>query len=281
MKLQILGYAFAASFVVAVNPSQALGNDIVFTGSGTGTSGSAISATATFEFVTHDFGSGAANAVLVTLANTADSTTLRGNLITGLFFSLSGNVGNLPSTSAGFDGMAAIVTTASGTVHNKDVAPAVNNTLTDGGYQLSNGPFGTANSGASYSAFKYAIATVGMGLSGFNGNAVNNDDYGIFAAGSNVSSPGFANALPLIDSSVQFWVLRPGGWTSLSQLGPSVRISYGSQPDNFVTATETDTDDPPGAAPEPSSMALLGTGIAFGSVAWRRRRGMTLPQPAL
>lgn len=237
--------------------------ELVFTGNGIGTSGEAISGSATFDFVFHDFGGGDVNALKITLTNTATTTSQRGNLITGVFFSLSGGVGNLSTDDTGFDGLAATVQTTTGgaTSSNVDIATAVNNTATDGTYQLSNGPFGIANSGNSYSAFDYGIATVGMGLTGFNGAAVNGDDYGVFANGSDLTQDGLPSALPLIDTSAMFWIARPIGLTDLSQLGDSVRITYGSLPDNFFTAT---------AVPEPTSLLMFATliGVASG----RRRR---------
>ena len=224
-----------------------------FMGSGTGTGGP-ISSTVGFDFGTHDFGSGSVDAVKITLINTAASTTVRGDLITGLFFSLSGGVGNLPTTAAGFDGLAGTVRTSSATnISNVDIAPAINATATDGTYQLSNGPFGIANSGGNYSAFGYGIATVGMGLTGFSGNAVNGDDYGIFAAGSNVDSGGLGAARPIIDTNAMFWIARPAEWTSLDQLGRSVRVTYGSLPDHSITTF----------VPEATSMLVWGSILAL------------------
>ncbi len=237
--------------------------EMIFSGSGTGTGGDPISGTATFDLVMYDFGGGNEDALKITLTNTASSTNLRGNLITGVFFNLSG-VGNLNTDSTGFDGLAATVReNASGTQTSSDVdiAPAVQNGATDGTYQLSNGPFGIANSGVNYSAFEYGIATVGMGLSGFQGNATEGDNYGIFAAGTTSFTGGMASALPLIDTSAMFWIKAPEELTDLDQLGDSVRISYGSLPDNFITAI-----------PEPTSLILFGTVIGFGTLLLRRRK---------
>jgi hypothetical protein len=259
-----LASVFVALLGLNLNPGESLAAfGLSFTGSGTGTSGFPISATAGFDFVQHDFGSGNVDAVKITLINTADSTTLRGNLITGLFFSLDGNVGNLSTTSAGFDGMAGTVRLSNATnTSNVDIAPAVNNTSTDGTYQLSNGPFGVANSGGNYSAFEYGIATVGMGLTGFSGAAVNGDDYGIFASGSPVDTEdGLPQARPLIDTSAMFWIARPALWTSLDQLGTNVRVTYGSLPDSFITIT----------TPEPTSLLVWG-GVLGLAVAITRSR---------
>lgn len=254
------------SLIATVIPSDALATPVVFSGSGTGTGGNAISAAVSFEFVSHDFGSGAMNAVEINLRNTAGPTTVRGNLITGLFFSLPTVVGNLPTTVVGFDGLAARVLQSNGTtVNNVDIAPAVNGTATDGGYQLSNGPFGNANNGSSFAAFRYGISTIGGGLTGFSGNATNSDDYGIAGSGSLVTSGNLGTVGPIIDSIATFWVKAPGGWTSTNQI-TGVRVTYGSLPDNFL-----DLPPPPTAVPEPSSLMLMGIG-GLGALGWRRRR---------
>lgn len=262
----------ALAFVVATVAAPGVADAaVLFSGTGTGTGGSPLSATAEFDFVSHNFGSGNVAAVQITLSNTAASTTARGNLVTGLFFSLSGGVGALPTGATGFDALAAVVALANGsTASNVDLAPAVNNGSTDGGYQLSNGPFGTANSGASYASWGYGIGTVGMGLSGFSGTAVNGDDYGIFATGSTVTSGGLAAARPLVDGSVVFWIAKPTLWTDLSQLGNSVQITFGSLPDNAIIATSNQSSNET-EVPEPATVLGLAAGL-LGLCAARRRR---------
>jgi hypothetical protein len=267
LKLSSLKAMFAAAAMTAMSPGTAAAA-LIFSGSGTGTGGSSISAKVTFDFVTHNFGGGLVDAVQVTVENTAATTTVRGNLITGVFFSLPGTIGALPTASAGLDGLAPLVLTSSGTLTNVDIAPAPTPT---GGYQLSNGPFGIANSLMDYSMFNHGISTVGGGLNGFNGSQTNGDNYGIVAPGSNVSSGGLAAALPLISGSAIFWIARPGAWNSLDQVGSTVRVGYGSLTDNALDLPKL--PPPSNDTPEPASFAMMSiAALVLGPLARRRKR---------
>ena len=248
-------------------PSFAGALPITFTASGTGTGGTAISASAMFDLVTYNFGSGGTNALKITLTNTGGPTDVHGNLLTGIFFSLEG-VDSLPTTAAGFDGLAETVKVlipngtgprddAIGTNYNVDIAPAVNGTATDATYVLSNGPFGTANSGISYAAYNYGIGTVGYGLTGFDGAATDGDTYGIAAAGTNYLG-NVKSALPLIDTSAVFWIDVPEGLTNLQLTNAA--FAFGSLPDNKLSVP----------IPEPVSMLLMGAGLMTWGALHRR-----------
>jgi hypothetical protein len=226
--------SFLSFFICMILVAGQAHGSLLITSSGTGTGGEEISASALFEIgdtITHDFGSGAVPALMITITNTSPTTSYRGNLITGLFWSMSG-VGSL---NTNIDGLAPTVRTTNTTnIYNVDIAPAVNNTPTDGSFVLSNGPFGTANSGLSYSMYSYGLSTVGYGLTGFSGSATNGDTYGIAAPGSNLTLDGLKNAFPIIDTSATFWIAKPAELTSLSQV-TNAAFAFGSLPDNRIT----------------------------------------------
>jgi hypothetical protein len=243
---------------------------VTFSASGTGLNSTPISASATFDFGLWDFGAGATNAIKITLSNTAADTNFSANLLTGVFWSMTGSVSNADTSSAGFDGRAATVknynTNGPGpgddtvtTSTNVDIAPALASTSTENAYQLSNGPFTVDNNNVSFSAFRFGISTVGAGLTGFNGADVDGDKYGIAAAGSlntpNDWSDGLPPQTPLVDGSAIFYIKPPTGWDTLSQVS-AVRFIYGSGPAYYL-----DCCGPGGNAPAPGSLALLGLGL--------------------
>jgi len=125
-------------------------------------------------------------------------------LVTGIFFSLKDY--STPLGTSGFDGRAATVWTASTThISNVDIAPAVQGGSTDGMYQFVNLFQQTdkiANRGIDYSAYAYGIGTVGYGLGGFSGAATGGDNYGIAAAGSDLTRDGLPGTLLLFGSGL-------------------------------------------------------------------------------
>lgn len=259
---------------------------LLVTATGIGTGGTAISASANFTFTTHDFGSGNVSAVQIVLTNMATGTDVRGNLLTGFFWTWSDlNNTQLTTTSAGFDGQAATNTvrlSTTGAIQNpsapKDIAPAVNNTSTDGTYQLNNiwqqtdtldnYPTGTENpQSRDWSAYDYAIATVAYGLGGFNGNDLSagggQDDYGIAAASFAGNLGGGGQSIPVITGSATFWIVKPANLGSLDLV--NFTFAYGSLPDNVVYTTV-------GKVPEPMTVILYGFGFAGAGLYRRMRR---------
>ena len=237
----------------------------LITGSGTGTEGATLSSSADFSFGTHDFGLGSVNAIQIILTNTSTTTSYRANLLTGFFWSFSTD-GLFTTTSAGFDGLATTVRTSNTTsTSNVDIAPAVrdsdiyslNNFYAQGDKTDNLSP---AQGGPrDWSAYEYAIATVAYGLGGFNGNLVGGDNYGIAAAGSNLTLDGLPTALPVIDSFATFWIAAPAGMTSLPEI-TNFAFAYGSLPDNKLSVP----------IPEPVSMLLMGAGLMTWGALHRR-----------
>ena len=254
------------AIILGVVPIAAQAVPLTLSASGTGTGGQTISATAVFDIVTHDFGSGAVDAIQITLTNTSATTSYRGNLITGIFVDFAGTYDpTLPTNNTGFDGFAPTIRHSnSSTSYSKDVAPAVNNTATDGTWILANGPFGSSKIGVDYSAYDFAITTVGNSTVGTgNGNNVDGDNYGIAAAGSDLTQDGLPQATPVIDTTVTLWILKPADFNlSLIQ---GVSFGYGSLPDNNLTVEVP-------SVPEPGTLALVGSGLLGIAGAARRRR---------
>jgi hypothetical protein len=252
---------FQTVFLLLSFLSISLPGHAAFTIYGTGISdnnGDVISAQADLEFALHDFGFGLGpeDALQITLTNVSSETRVRGNLLTSFFFSLDG-VGDLATTSAGFDGLAATVIEKDPDPpsSNVDIAPTA---AGDGMYQLVNDSFVINDTGRDFSVYDYGIATVGMGL-GFSDAAEGGDNYGIAAAGSDLSSGGLNAAKPLIDTSATFWIVRPESLLSISGQISNWGFGFGSKPDNFVT-------------PEPATMFLFGTGLVGLAGAARRRK---------
>ncbi|HTN04554.1 MAG TPA: XDD4 family exosortase-dependent surface protein, partial [Planctomycetaceae bacterium] len=235
-------------FVVAIG-GQAQAT-LTFSGTGTGIGG-AVGAKAEFDFESHDFGSGGVDAIKIALTNTSAITTDPADLLTGVFFSFSTELGNLSTTAAGFDGSATVVTGSPGpggkptaapySSSVKDIAPALDSTATDGGYALTNGPFTTSSGGSNLSAYRYGISTVGATLTGLNGDDLGPpaDNYGIFAGPSDYTNPPLQSMLPLIDTVAYFWIAKPTGLTNLNQI-TSVGFTFGS--DAFLRITTTNTN---------------------------------------
>lgn len=266
MSMRILAPVFLLGLFITWNPLPANAiTSLTVSAQSTGTGGEIISAEALFNFINYEFdsGEGEVQALQIMLTNTSPTTSFRGNLLTGIFFSVDDlNNGTDYTSSLNFDGLAATLRTSNTeSITNVDIAPAENDTTTDGGYLAKEGPFGVANSGDDFSAYGFGIATVGMSLVG-SGNVLEGDNYGIAAAGSDLTLDGLPGALPYIDTTATFWIRWKGDTLNLDGLDPkNVVFTYGSLPDNIAVV------------PEPATVLLLGTGlVGVAFMVWRRRQ---------
>jgi hypothetical protein len=255
-------WKFAAVSIAAVAFAGPAYGALAFSGSGSGENDESISATAEFDFVTHDFGSGSTvDALQITLTNTSGVTNYQANLLTSFFFAVDDSVVVDPADKSadGFDGEAAELENwvdengnnevddgEVATTLNVDIAPA-NNTDMQGKWALENIQ-ALENPNPLFSGFDYGIGTIGGDI--FKGADVQDDNYGIGAETINHNVDGLPNAQPIIHHSAVFWIATPAGLTSLSQI-TFAAFGFGTGP-NYVIFT-----------PEPGSIALTGLGLTL------------------
>lgn len=275
--------ALTTAALAGLTASGAVASPVVFSGSGTGTNGEAIAARVAFDLVQHSFGATDAQALQVTVTNTAGATNYRGNAITGLFFAVQnsnlGALGTLDTTATGFDGVANLVrSNGNADRSGVDLGPALDGTGTDGTYALNNlwAQSDTQdNNNYDWSAYDYGLSTIGGGLGGFKGKDINSDDFGIVTAGSALKSGGL-NKDAFVDGSATFWIRVSPTLTDVSFI-QAVQFGYGSLPDNRLAAQKeslvTPMDTGTGIAspvPEPGTAALWLSALA--ALAWRQQR---------
>ena len=223
--------------------SQAKAVPITFTGSGTGVSGVALSASAAFTI--------SGNTLTISLSNIAPNnsgTDVPGNTLTGVFFDLTGNP-TLTPTSA---------TIAAGSLvqANKcDIGPCNGSTTNVGGefrYDTGSFPVGADRGIASAGYIGGAANFGGSNLDAPSNGAVNGINFGIISLDSTFTPNGGLSGEPLIRNNVVFVL------TGVSGLSES-DISHVS----FQYGTATNEPNVPGGTPvpEPATLLLLGSGL--------------------
>lgn len=215
----------------------------------TGSSGS-LSASADFTIV------GGNLQVVLTNTSTAD-VLVPANVLTGVFFSVSG-----PSN---FSSVSALLTGGSTVIYDPDGQPA-------GGVVGGEWAYATGLSGAPNGATS-GISSSGLGLFGvanFPGanlagpsSSVDGLQYGIVSAGDNAATGngGITGTGGLIRNSVTFTLGNIGANFNLAGI-TNVSFQYGT--------ALTEPNIPSRGVPEPSTLLLLGAGLA-GMGIWRRK----------
>ena len=247
---KVLGIAALAMSVCGANA----GASILFTGSGTGEAGGAVSASAEFDLT--------GSTLSLLLTNTSGDTAAQGDALTGILFSINGaqtlsiDLGPAPCDMSLGSG-SAIWT--SGTTSNttdpiceswtdqRDVAPPIA------------GEFGVATTGF---AGNFNGGSIGLG------NA--SPDYGIVGA---LTFPGTigGSQFPLIQNALVFdFTVTSGAFAESDITG--VTFLFGTQGDDTAPGTCVGNcgGGPGGQLPEPNALWLLGMGLV--ALAFTRRR---------
>jgi len=214
----------------------------------TGSSGS-LSASADFTI--------ASGSLQVVLTNTSSADVLNpAQVLTGVFFSVAG-----PSN---FSSLSAVLTAGSTVIYDAQGQPA-------GGVVGGEWAYGTGLSGAPNGATS-GISSSGLGLFGNptfpgpnlqNPVAVNGVQYGIVSAGDDAATGngGITGSGGLIRNSVTFSLGNIGANFNLAGI-TNVSFQYGT--------SLTEPNIPSRGVPEPSTLLLLGAGLA-GIGIWRRQ----------
>ncbi len=264
----MLRMSIAAAVVAATlaAPSAAHAGSILFSGSGTGTDGITLNASALFEI--------SGSTLKVTLRNLGDTSGMSkdksANTLTGVFFDLPNGITLTPVSAK----------IAAGDLLQRtkcDIGPCTATTTNVGGeFTYKTGSWsGHTGADRGISSSGYIDAYAGGGnFNGPNLDAPNSPDginFGIIApiTASNPLNPLTGNMKdnPLIEGEVVFSMSISGGTLLESQIS-NVSFQYGT--DISEPKFKAGPPPPPTSVPEPAALLLLGPAIA--AVLRRRQR---------
>lgn len=248
---------FAAAALVALQillnpqPSSAVS---IFEGSGTNpeTGGGGVSGQAQFTLV--------GSTLTLVLTSTTTANHAKGDDLTGIAFNIATNPTLSYSESTG------IALTSGHSIFTNSTT--VNNATVLGGSWTNNlGATPLGNYGVAATGFNGAFSAAGI-TTGTGG-----PDYGIVGPNVTFTGGGFSgSAFPLAKSSLTFTFSVIGGSMTESDI-QNVKFLFGTAGNGIVDGTCTNCTTPPPLlhSPEPSTVFLLGSGLA-GLAAWRWRR---------
>ena len=222
-----------------------------FVGSGTNAeTGDSVSASALFEI--------SADTLTITLKNTTlGGTLLRGDILTGLVWDISGATPVLAFPTTALTAGSDIFTDKTTSNTSDPVNGSWTNVL--GATPISQYGVATTSFNGAFSA-----GTITLGTGGVDYGIVSNDPpNGTFPAppGSGTSGSFNASAFPLIQDTLTFTLTGISG-VSQSQI-TNVKFLFGTDGTGIITAT---------AVPEPGSFALASIGLAAAGLVGLRRR---------
>lgn len=228
--------------------------DLIVTGSGSNAETTdSVSASALFRIV--------GNSLTIALTNTSAPTPIRGDVLQGISFNISGSSPTLALSTI------ALTSPGSGTADDRIFTSKTASNTSDplsGSYTNVLGTTPIGQYGVSSTGFNGAF-DVGSITRGSGGT-----DYGIVAAGTfpnSGASNSFNSAFPLIQHSLSFTLTGLSG-VSESQI-TGVKFLFGTSGQGVLNGTVG-----PAAVPQPASAVLLGLGglSTLGLAALRRRR---------
>ncbi len=254
----------AVAFALAVGVSAPSAQALTLTTSGVvPLTGNSVSATADLT-VSGDL-------LTIVLTNTTAGGTLdNADTLTDFAFNLTST--SLPSlalsSATGTTIQRVKVPGSSPPVFNLVTTPDVDLVATKGSgkWALATGPSQFLFNGEIFN-FDFAITTAGLGYPSGIGALVDGPDYGIVAAGTDLSNDGLSQVGPRVDTTATFVISGFTGLTTDDISATDFFFSWGTAPDLL----SNHGIPPAGLVPEPMTLTLLGLGLA-GMLIGRRRK---------